>query len=101
MQTMQIDVAQDRLDDFCQCHHITRMAFYGSVLRDDFHADSDVDVLIAFDPDHVPGWEMIGMMDELQHLLGREVDVTTFDAIHPLLRDKILASIRTVYERAC
>jgi len=100
MQTMQIDVAQDRLDDFCQRHHITRMAFYGSVLRDEFHPSSDVDVLVAFDPAHIPGWEMIGMMDELQHLLGRDVDMTTFDALHPLLSERILESMRMVYERA-
>jgi len=100
MQPFQIDIQETTLEIFCERNHITRMAFYGSVLRDDFHADSDVDVLIGFDPDHVPGWEIVGIIDELHHLLGREVDVTTFDAIHPLLRDKILASMRTVYERA-
>lgn len=100
MQSLQIKIQEKILTSFCERHHITRMAFYGSVLRDDFHDDSDIDVLIEFSPDHVPGWEIVGMMDELQNILGREVDVTTFDAIHPLLRDKILAFMRMVYERA-
>jgi len=98
MHPLQIEVQEEILKSFCQRHHITRIAFYGSVLRDDFHANSDVDILVEFDRSHSPCWEIVGMMDELQNILGREVDVTTFDAIHPRLRDKILASTRMVYD---
>jgi uncharacterized protein len=54
-----------RLEDFCTRHHIARLAVFGSVLRDDFSSDSDVDVLVQFEPARTPAWEFFRMQDEL------------------------------------
>jgi uncharacterized protein len=59
---------------FCQRHHIRRLALFGSVLGDDFTPDSDVDVLVEFEPGHTPGWEFVTMQDELSAILGHPVD---------------------------
>ncbi len=53
--SLRITVNQRQLADFCRRHHIRKLAFFGSVLRDDFRPDSDVDVLLEFEPEHVPG----------------------------------------------
>jgi predicted nucleotidyltransferase len=54
---------------FCERHHVARLAVFGSVLRDDFDADSDVDVLVEFQPGHVPGLHFVSMERELSTLL--------------------------------
>ncbi len=64
--------------EFCFKHHITRLAFFGSVLRDDFRPDSDVDVLAWFHPDHIPGlFRFMAMQNELMDIIGRTVDLRT------------------------
>jgi predicted nucleotidyltransferase len=81
------------LTDFCRRHHIRKLSLFGSVLRDDFGPDSDVDVLVEFDEQHVPGFEFIRIQLELSELLGgRKVDLVTSRALSPFLREKILHS---------
>jgi predicted nucleotidyltransferase len=77
MATIAIDIPQEVIADFCRRHHITKMALFGSVLRDDFGPESDVDVIVEFDPKHVPGLAFFGMQDELAAILGRKVDLHT------------------------
>lgn len=72
-----IDVSQDAITDFCKRHAVRKLAFFGSVLRDDFRPDSDVDVLVEFEPGHVPGLAFFAMQDELSELLQREVELHT------------------------
>jgi hypothetical protein len=57
---------RERIADFCRKHHIRRLALFGSMLRDDFRADSDVDVLVEFEEGHVPGFAFIDLQDELR-----------------------------------
>jgi len=72
----QIDVDNERIAAFCRKHHIVKLAFFGSVLRDDFRPDSDVDVLVWFDPGHIPSlFGIAGMEIELTDILGRKVDL--------------------------
>jgi predicted nucleotidyltransferase len=84
---VQIAVDQEQIREFCRKHHIRWMALFGSALREDFRPESDVDVLVEFDPDHVPG--LLGMARlarELQALLGgRPVDLRTPPRPEPLL----------------
>jgi hypothetical protein len=88
------------LADFCQKHHIVRMWLFGSILRDDFRPDSDIDVLVEFDPDHVPGWEFYGEWhEELAAILSRPVDIGTPDSLRPWIRPRIMANAKVVYER--
>lgn len=62
--TVHVPVPQDQLAAFCRHHHIRRLAFFGSVLRADFGADSDVDVLVEFERDHTPGFLRLATMEQ-------------------------------------
>jgi uncharacterized protein len=98
MSMNQIDVPKERLADFCRRYHIRRLAFFGSVLREDFRPDSDVDVLVEFAPGHTPGLEIIQIEDELSRLLGgRRIDMVNPKFLNPRLRDRVLASARVQY----
>ena len=92
-----IEVPTEKLVEFCRRHHIRRFAFFGSVLREDFRPDSDVDVLVEFEEGHVPGLAFFGLQDELSELLGRRVDLNTPGCFGPRLRPRILADAETVY----
>jgi len=72
-----IQVPRDKIASFCRRNHIRRLALFGSVLRQDFGPESDVDVLVEFEPDHIPGLAFFGMQDELSQILGRKVDLNT------------------------
>jgi len=93
-----ISIPTDALTDFCRRHHIRKLALFGSVLRDDFRPDSDVDVLVEFEPDHIPGLAFFGMQDELSEILGRRVDLNTAGFLSPLFRDQVLAEADVLYE---
>ena len=84
---------------FCQRHHIRKLALFGSVLRDDFRPDSDVDVLVEFESGHVPGFAFFGMQDELSQLLGRRVDLNTPKFLSRYFRDRVLRQAIVQYER--
>lgn len=92
-----IAVPNQQIEAFCRRHHVRRLALFGSVLRDDFRADSDVDVLIEFQPGHVPGLMFFGMQDELSGILGRQVDLNTPGFLSPYFRDEVLAEAEDVY----
>jgi len=86
------------LADFCRRHHILRLSLFGSVLRDDFRPDSDVDVLVEFQPGHTPGWEIIDLEEELAGLFGgRRVDLVNPKYLNHRLRDTILNSAVVQY----
>ena len=77
MPTPHIHISQDVIADLCRRHHIVRLALFGSVLRDDFRPDSDLDVLVEFEEGHTPGFAFAGMETELGELIGRKVDLRT------------------------
>ncbi len=97
MVTAAIEIPQEKIVDFCQRHHITKMALFGSVLRDDFGPDSDVDVLVEFDPSNNPGLRYFDIQDELAILFGRNVDLVTFLGLSKYVRKKVLGEARTIY----
>jgi hypothetical protein len=84
---------------FRQKHHMRRLALLGSVLREDFRANSDVDVLVTFDPAHIPGRLRLGQMQaELPPLLGQHpVDWVTEKFLNPRIRSQVLAAAEVVY----
>ena len=88
---------KDKIADFCRRHHICKLAVFGSVLREDFRPDSDVDVLVEFEPGHTPGLAFFGMQQELSELLGRQVDLNTPQFLSPYFRDKVLAEAEVQY----
>lgn len=83
----------------CAEHHIVRLAFFGSVIRDDFGPGSDVDVLVEFEPGHVPGFAFFRIQDELSRLLGRQVDLHTAKSLSPYFREEVLAVAEVAYAR--
>jgi len=94
-----IDIPKQAVADFCRRHGIRRLSLFGSVLREDFRPDSDVDVLVAFQPEKKIGWEIIRIEDELSSLFGgRKVDMVRESALYHRLRDRILASAQVQYE---
>ncbi len=97
MQRATIEISRETLHDFCERNHIRKLALFGSVLRDDFSEDSDIDVLVEFEPGHVPGFRFFGIQDELSELLGREVDLNTPGFLSPHVRDEVLSEALVLY----
>jgi uncharacterized protein len=93
-----ISIDRETLAEFCQKCYIKRLSIFGSALRDDFRPNSDVDVLVEFQPGHVPGLDFIAIERELSGLLqGRNVDMVTPKSLSPRLRSPILASAEPRY----
>jgi len=100
MDTTNISLPKDRLAAFCRKNHVATLSFFGSVLREDFGPDSDVDVLVEFEEGHVPG--MIGlarMEEELSALFGRKVDLRTPRDLSRYFRDEVVRSAAAQYAR--
>ena len=89
---VKIAIPKGQIAEFCRRHHIRKLSLFGSVLRDDFRPDSDVDVLVEFEPEHIPGLiRFAGMELELSQLLGgRKVDLNTPQFLSPYFRDEVL-----------
>jgi uncharacterized protein len=96
-----ITIPQEEIAQFCQKYHIRRLSFFGSVLSDDFRADSDIDVLVEFEPGHSAGlMKMTRMQDEFSSLLGgHKIDLVTEGFLNHRIRSQILASAQVQYER--
>ena len=94
-----IRVPRKRLSEFCQRYQIRRLALFGSVLRSDFRADSDIDILVAFQPGAKISFMTFGRMQrELQKMFKRSVDLVPEDGLKPVIRADVLASAQEVYE---
>ena len=94
-----LDIPDDTLADFCRRWKITELALFGSVLREDFGPDSDVDVLVELAPDHGLGlYDLIDMEQELRGIFGRDVDLVTKGGLrNPFRRHEILSTRQVVY----
>lgn len=93
---LQIDQAS--ITEFCQRHHLRRLAFFGSVLRDDFTETSDVDVLVEYSPEHVPGFiALAGMEEELSAIIGRKADIRSAADLSRHFRDEVLREALVQY----
>ena len=95
-----IAVDRERIAEFCRRHHIRRLSFFGSVLRDDFGPDSDVDVLVEFEPGQEPGLiRLAGMEFELADILGteREVELRTPEDLSQYFVKDVVAQAELLY----
>lgn len=95
-----IDIPNDRIAEFCLRHRIRRLSLFGSILRDDFRSESDVDVLVEFEPDARTGFAFFGMQDELSEILGRKVDLNTPQCLSKYFRDEVLREAEVLYAAA-
>ena len=92
-----IAIDQRRIGEFCKRHHVRRLALFGSVLREDFGPDSDVDVLVEFEPGHVPGFAFFDLREELAAILGRRVDLHTPASLSRYFRDRVVREAEDPY----
>jgi len=101
MARSRIDIPKRHIADFCQRHHICRLALFGSVLRDDFNPESDVDVLVEFVPGTRVGLIRLARLElELEEILGRKVDLNTPGFLGKHYREQILAEAEVQYDAA-
>jgi len=96
-----VTIDRDAVSAFCRKHFITRLALFGSVLRDDFGPGSDVDVLVEFQPDHIPGFNFVSIEREFSELMhGRRIDMVTAKFLNPRIRDQVLSTAEALYVAA-
>ena len=99
--TARIEVPREMIADFCRRHHIRKLSFFGSVLREDFAPGSDVDVLVELEPGTQVGLiTLSGMEIELSAILGRKVDMNTKGFLSPFFREEVLREAAPAYEQA-
>ena len=96
---LRISMPREKIADFCRRHHIQRLAVFGSALRPDFNEESDIDILVEFEPGHVPGLLRLARMErELSALLGgRKVDLRTPEDLSRYFRDEVLREAEVQY----
>lgn len=93
-----IAIDRHRIAEFCRRYHVRKLALFGSVLTDDFRPDSDVDVLVDFEPGQVIGFRIFDIEEELSRILGgHRVDLVREKYLNRRLRDRVLASVETQY----
>ena len=96
--TLPIQISQDNITDFCHRHHIYKLSLFGSVLRDDFRSDSDIDVLVEFESGKTPGFAIVTMQQELSNLMGgRTIDLRTPHELSRYIRDRVLSEAVVQY----
>lgn len=96
-----IEIAEAIIGDFCRRHGIRRFSLYGSILRDDFGPDSDIDVLVEFEPGQVAGLlQMAEMESELTSILGRKTDMRTPAELSRHFREEVIREARVQYVAA-
>ncbi|MEW6497906.1 MAG: nucleotidyltransferase family protein [Cyanobacteriota bacterium] len=99
-QQLPIVIPKEELAQFCQRHHIRKLSLFGSVLRDDFTPESDIDFLVEFEPGKTPGFfKIVSMEMELSELLeGRKIDLRTPEELSLYFRDRVMASSVVQYD---
>ena len=97
MTTLNIDIPQEKITYFCRERHIRKLSLFGSALRNDFSAESDVDVLVEFEPGHTPGLAFFAMQRDLSEIIGRQVDLNTANDLEPSFRQVVLDEAQVVY----
>lgn len=93
-----IQLKKEEIKEFCQRYYIGKLSLFGSVLRDDFRSESDVDVLVEFEPGKTPGLGIITMEDELSSIINRRVDLRTYADLSRYFRDEVLAEAMVIYD---
>ncbi|MCD6352693.1 MAG: nucleotidyltransferase family protein [Proteobacteria bacterium] len=94
-------IPKAELKAFCRRNQITKMSLFGSALRDELQPDSDIDILVEFDKDHMPGlFDIAGMEIELSETIGRKVDLRTPEDLSRYFRDEVVKNAEVHYEEA-
>jgi predicted nucleotidyltransferase len=96
---VRIDVPQKEIAEFCLQFHVRKLAFYGSVLREDFNENSDIDILVEFEPGHIPGFFALARMERKLSALfnGRKVDLRTAEDLSRYFRREVVTNAVVQY----
>ena len=97
MSKVRVSVPKDKIANLCHRYNIRKLSLFGSVLREDFRSDSDIDVLVEFNPGHTPGFAFIDIQDELSQLFGRPVDLNTPQCLSHYFRERVQAEAEPQY----
>ena len=97
MSRYDIGISPAQLAAFCRRHHVNKFMLFGSVLHQSFRPDSDLDVLVEFEPDHTPGLAFFAMQEELSSLLGKKVDLNTPRCLSRYFRDDVMREAEVLY----
>lgn len=93
-----IEIPREKLAEFCRRNHIRKLSLFGSILRDDFGPESDVDFLVEFEPGQTPGlFGIAGMEIELSEMIGRKVDLRTPEDLSRYFRDEVVRTAEPQY----
>ena len=95
-----IKVPKEKIAEFCRKHHIRKLALFGSILREDFGPDSDLDVLVEFEPGRVPGLAFFRIQRELAEILGQKVDLNTLEDLSQYYRQEVLDEAEVQFDTA-
>ncbi len=97
--SIKIPIDRQKIAEFCRRNHIKKLAFFGSVLRDDFRPDSDVDVLVEFEPGHVVGFIRLYEIEEMLSQLpsGHKPDIVNPRFLNRRIRDRVLTEAQVQY----
>jgi uncharacterized protein len=100
LSALPVAIPKDFLKEFCERNHIRKLSLFGSVLTPRFRPDSDLDMLVEFEPGHVPGLiTLAGMELELSQKLGRKIDLRTAEDLSRYFRNEVVSSVLPQYER--
>ena len=99
MKVENIEIPIEKIKSLCQKYHINKFALFGSVMRNDFNQNSDIDVLVEFNPEYIPGFiKLYQIQEEISQLFnGREIDLVTPKFLNYQIKDKILAEMEVCY----
>jgi uncharacterized protein len=92
-----IKIPKNKVAEICRRYHIRKLALFGSVLTPNFRSDSDVDVLVEFEPNHIPGFAFFDIQDQLSELIGRKVDLHTPGFLSKYFRDQVIKQAQVQY----
>lgn len=96
-----IQFDEDRLAEYCRAHGIVRMSLFGSILSDRFGPESDIDLLVEFDPTRrISLFDVGGMTADLRELFGRDVDLRTYEDLSVYFREEVVRQARPLYDAA-
>jgi len=98
--SLRIELPREKIGEFCRENHIRRLALFGSVLRDDFTPESDIDVLVEFEPGTRIGLRFFRLERELSSIMGRRVDLHTPGFLSRYFRDEVIGKAEVLYDAA-
>lgn len=100
MKVKNIEVPTSQIKQICEKYHINKFALFGSVLREDFTPNSDIDVLVEFQPEYIPGFiKFHQIQEEISQLFGgREIDLVTSKFLNYQIKDRVLAEMKVCYD---